>query len=402
MKIVFFAKETKNDLQNVYVRIADSKKFDLKIKTPIVVFSDCFKNGEIRIPKVASKSKIDDCIKAQQQLADLHTFLFRHLQNVDSLTTPEAKNLIKSFVLGHEIKANNEIIALYDKMVAERQITKSTFKKFKTLRFVFERYQNERNLILTTDNFTKKVVVDILEEVKNGERSNNTYCKYVQKMKTFCLWLQRKNILSCNLMDDFEMPAERYGTPYYLTQEEREQLANADLPKYIAIQRDIFIFQCLVGCRVSDLLQLTKNNINNGFLEYIADKTLKNPKLIKVPLNEKAIALIQKYDSKITNKLFPFISTQKYNDAIKQAAKIAGLNRIIQKYNSRTNTKEFAPLYEIISSHCARRTFIGILYKKTKDVNVIASMSGHVENSRAFSRYRAIDDDDKKELIDLL
>ena len=61
-----------------------------------------------------------------------------------------------------------------------------------------------------------------------------------------------------------------------------------------------------------------------------------------------------------------------------------------------------ALLCDITSSHIARRTFIGNLYKKVKDPNIIASMSGHIEGSKAFARYRQIDDDIKQSVIDLI
>lgn len=60
------------------------------------------------------------------------------------------------------------------------------------------------------------------------------------------------------------------------------------------------------------------------------------------------------------------------------------------------------PLYEVATTHTARKTFIGNLYKQVKDPNLIASMSGHSEGSRAFARYRKIDDEMKKELVNLL
>ena len=41
----------------------------------------------------------------------------------------------------------------------------------------------------------------------------------------------------------------------------------------------------------------------------------------------------------------------------------------------------------------ARRTFVGAAYKVVHDPNIIGKMSGHVEGSRAFNRYRNIDDD---------
>ena len=36
------------------------------------------------------------------------------------------------------------------------------------------------------------------------------------------------------------------------------------------------------------------------------------------------------------------------------------------------------------------------------DPNVIGSMTGHVEGSRAFARYRTIEEDLKKSLVDIL
>ena len=45
----------------------------------------------------------------------------------------------------------------------------------------------------------------------------------------------------------------------------------------------------------------------------------------------------------------------------------------------------------IARSHMARRTFIGNIYIKVKDPNLVASLTGHSEGSKAFSRYRDID-----------
>lgn len=60
------------------------------------------------------------------------------------------------------------------------------------------------------------------------------------------------------------------------------------------------------------------------------------------------------------------------------------------------------PLYEVATSHTARKTFVGNLYKQVPDPNLIASMSGHVEGSRAFNRYRTIDDEMKRKLVDMI
>ena len=50
----------------------------------------------------------------------------------------------------------------------------------------------------------------------------------------------------------------------------------------------------------------------------------------------------------------------------------------------------------------ACRTFIGNIYKLVQDPNLTSALTGHVEGSRAFSRYRAIDKDMKMDLVKIL
>ena len=73
-----------------------------------------------------------------------------------------------------------------------------------------------------------------------------------------------------------------------------------------------------------------------------------------------------------------------------------------QHINPTTREEEKRVLYEIASSHLARRTFVGNLYKQVKGPNLVGALSGPKEGSRAFARYRAIDDEMKKELVNLL
>ena len=67
-----------------------------------------------------------------------------------------------------------------------------------------------------------------------------------------------------------------------------------------------------------------------------------------------------------------------------------------------TRKEKKVPINTIATSHMARRTFIVDIYKKVKDLNLVASLTGHTEGSKAFSRYRDIDTEMKKELVGLL
>ena len=81
---------------------------------------------------------------------------------------------------------------------------------------------------------------------------------------------------------------------------------------------------------------------------------------------------------------------------------MAGITRKVEWRNPRTGVNELVPINKIASSHMARRTFIGNAYFKVQDPNLIGKMSGHVEGSTAFARYRKIEDETLKNVIDLI
>ena len=87
---------------------------------------------------------------------------------------------------------------------------------------------------------------------------------------------------------------------------------------------------------------------------------------------------------------------------INTVLKMAGIDRIVTILNPLTRKEKQHPIYEIASSHRVRRTFIGNLYKKVKDPNLVGALSGHKEGSRAFARYRDIDEGMKKDLVSQL
>lgn len=237
-------------------------------------------------------------------------------------------------------------------------------------------------------------------------RGDNTVCCIFKRLRAFFNWCNEQGLTDNRPFARYSgISSEKYGTPYYLTVEERDKIADFDLTglPVLEAQRDIFIFHCLIGCRVSDLLRLTPANIIAGAVEYIASKTkTERPEVIRVPLHPRAVVLIRKYEGNVDGRLFPFISAQRYNDAIKRIFTLCGISRPVTVLNPTTGQEEQRPLNEIASSHIARRTFVGNLYKKVKDPNLVGKLSGHKEGSRAFARYRDIDEDMKRDLINLL
>lgn len=247
------------------------------------------------------------------------------------------------------------------------------------------------------------IYIAIPESRTPQPRGQNTINDIFTKLRTFYIWSIEMGKTSNNPFKNFSIEECVYGTPYYISIEERNQLLSTNLSHrpQLAIQRDIFVFQCLVGCRVGDLYKMTRNNIINGAIEYIARKTKEGrPVTVRVPLNSIAQDILHRYPDGAT--LFPFISEQKYNVAIKEAFTIAGLTRSVTILNPTTGEPDIKPLNEIASSHLARRCFVGNLYRQVKDPNLVGALSGHKEGSRAFARYREIDENMKIDLVKLL
>lgn len=242
-----------------------------------------------------------------------------------------------------------------------------------------------------------------IEKRRAEKRSKNTINNILVRLKTFWIWCIKQGYTERNPFNRFKIEGAKYGTPYYLNKEERIKLENTPMEGTVAVQRDIFVFQCCIGCRVSDLYALTYDNIVDDVIIYTPQKTEKdNPRSASVPLVSTAKELIEKYYDPKRGTLFPFISQQKYNIYIKKAFKLAGLDRKVSVLNPQTRKNELRPLYEVATSHMARRAFVGIAYPHVKDPNIIAAMTGHVEGSKAFNRYREIDMKVKREVVGFL
>ena len=296
----------------------------------------------------------------------------------------------------------------------------------------FEEYlRNEKTLSEKYPKQFESILEDYPVEInvvhtftKLQDRGDNTIVKLKKKFKAFMQWLYETERTTNRPFDGIKIGVEKYGNPIYITKEERNILAEANIPvlyeqleeddkkacsklplSTLETQRDIFVFQCLVGCRVGDLMNLTPQNITSGILEYVPSKTSDEDAPVKprVPLNPCALELVEKYKGVDEHgRLFPFISSQKYNVAIKAIFLICGITRIVQVRNSTTGETEMKRICDVASSHMARRTFVGAAYKVVRDPNIIGKMSGHVEGSRAFNRYRHIGDDILKETISLI
>ena len=392
----------------ILLRFVAGRDFIFRLHSGIYIRPDRFKDGAVVIPRLAGPEQTE-LRQIRATLERLTAYLLDEFTAADRdrVTREWMQDAVARFHHPERTAGGASRIApLFRDFIEAKEVSPSRRSRYEVVLRSLDRFETEQGRKLTVDGLTVKGLDAFRRFLeKDGTRGRNVVIQYLDILRTFYRWLVLRGITNRNPFDSYQIGAAVYGTPYYLTIEERDRIARTNLRRHprLAVQRDIFVFQCLTGCRVGDLVRFRKTDVTDGFLSYIPRKTRDgHPVVVRVPLSEQAAAIVERYAGTRGPELLPFISPQKYNDAIKTICLAARIRRIVTVLDPLTRQELKRPVYEVASSHLARRTFVGNLYRQIKDPALIGSMTGHVEGSRAFARYRDIDDDIKTEIVKLL
>lgn len=169
----------------------------------------------------------------------------------------------------------------------------------------------------------------------------------------------------------------------YLTWDEILKLYRHDFSdnKRLERVRDLFVFGCCVGLRYSDFSRIKPENIiKDGPDYFIKVNTRKTGEMVIIPCNPIVLEIFNKYKSE-NNTLPRAVSSQKFNDYIKDCCELAKLNEV-----GRLTTKPELPLYKCVSSHTARRSMATNYYLEGFPVIDLTRITGH-KTETSFLRY---------------
>ncbi len=193
-----------------------------------------------------------------------------------------------------------------------------------------------------------------------------------KNLKQFCKWLNEQG--GVMVPEDWrQFPV--YSSPpqkFFLEISELEKFYNADLSKYPGREkaRDLFCFQARTGQRVSDLYRTENFMIFNNTIFMRAHK---NQGQIAVPMTKITREIWERYDGRL-----PVMAEQRYNRALKEALKQAGINRMVEKVTLKGKEKKYekVPLYEVITNHDAIKTFCTNAVEMGMTVHELAVITG--------------------------
>ena len=168
----------------------------------------------------------------------------------------------------------------------------------------------------------------------------------------------------------------------HLTEDELAQLYALKITNQkLEEVRDLFIFGSWVGLRFSDFSNIKPENIiqidGDYFIKMITQKT---KELVIIPCNPVVMEIFNKYADR-PNKLPKTLSSQKFNNYIKDVCKLAEFNE-----KGRVSTKPKDMLADLVSSHTARKFFATNYYLQGFPTIDLMKITGH-KTARSFLKY---------------
>lgn len=235
----------------------------------------------------------------------------------------------------------------------------------------------------------------------------NTIGKHIKNIKAAINLLPLEQRATCEFVEPKKCVklAEEVDN-IYLSESELEAIASIKIETpYLDRVRDQFLLLAWTGCRYSDLSKLNKENlVNKRGHEYFKIEQQKTGAKVTIPVFPTTRAILEKYNYNVPRTM----ANQKFNEFIKEVAKLAGLTDEVKitrtempavrgrgKREVKRVTNRFAK-WECVTAHTARRSFATNMYKREFPTLMIMAITGH-ETEKAFLSYIKVSADEHAE-----
>ena len=170
---------------------------------------------------------------------------------------------------------------------------------------------------------------------------------------------------------DFKARREDPDT-IYLTKEEVDRLWEYEPTFELERKaRDLFLLGVYSCARFSDYSRLSLDMIEDGVIRFHQVKTRG---AVLVPASPRLVAILER-----NGGVAPRLALQHLNEWIKRACKAVGIDGRVEvsSYDGKSRRTEIRHKYECVTSHCARRSGITLLYMTGIPLQQVMLISGH-------------------------
>lgn len=224
------------------------------------------------------------------------------------------------------------------------------------------------------NDFTENTMRAYMERLIEKGHHNTTILRSVQYLREFLSWAFEHGYYNQHAHVSFRPKLRGLNVKevVYLELEELNMLMNYPCGNQVEQEIvDVFVFCCFTGLRYSDVSQLRKEDIRGDKIHIVTKKTSDN---IIIELNKHSRNILNKY-----NGILPVHASQYCNVVLKKVAKECGINQQVRivYYIGNERHDDMVPKYDLITNHCARRTFVVNALRLGVPAEVIMKWTGH-------------------------
>mgnify|MGYP003671052007 FL=1 len=282
---------------------------------------------------------------------------------------------------------SENVVDLYSEFLKEKKqqgtVTARTLQKYNVVFLKYKTYCDKQSKSHKITELDDDFYVGFLAYLRHKDKLNdNTLARYLTFFKTFVIWCNRKGFDVNN--DYTNVSVKKYQSDdVALNSKEVEILENADLNGADEKARDLFLIGVYSGQRFSDYSVFERADIQGDFIIKRSEKT-ENHSII--PLHDKLKNLLDKYNWRL-----PKISSQKFNVRMQSVCKDLGFDNEIKKttYRGSQKTIELLPLWKMVASHTARRTYITLMAEKGMADHFIMAVTG-IKDVKTLIKYKKL------------
>jgi len=392
----------------VYLYVTKSRTEKIKLKTEIKVLPKLwdFNYGKVKDQAINSKSINALLNEYKGKIEKLYNEIVTEHTNIDFQDIAnELKTFNKTGTSSFYDEKNKTFFDAFDEFlkVKTQDYHPKTIQKFETLKnslksfdkyLTFEKinlrfYDKYKHCLQTKKASGRQKTRD--ENFQDG-LLNATVEKYISSLKTFMNWSMERNYHNNTefMKRSFEAKRTLKNKPkeeiVTLRINELKKLYSYDLSENKRLEqvRDVFCFACFTGQRWSDIERFNKKDIHGNWWSFNSYKTGDEINVPFMGYMAPAMDILKKYDFKL-----PIISSQKFNEYLKQVGEKAGLNRVVKvtRYIGNKEIVTERPLYKFMTSHMGRRTCVSLLLNvEGMPINQVMEITGH-KDFKTLSKY---------------
>ena len=344
--------------------------------------------------------------KEIQRYEDVANDVFSHFESKERLPSEqEFKDMFLIKTGKSDRKEVKDFFDIYDEFMLKtgsfNSWTETTRVKYTSLKSHLFNFDPKLSFNALTEDklieFVKYQQSPRAMELHTGRFSgmkNTTISKNIGFLKTFLRWAKKNKHYELNAHDGFspKLKGTDLKDVIHLTWKELIHLLDFKFDNQgLERAKDVFCFCCFTGLRYSDVAKLRKEDVKDNHIDVVTQKTTDS---LKIELNKYSRSILEKYKDIDGCFALPVISNAKMNKYLKEIGEIAEINepqRVVYFIGSERKEEVFSK-YELLTTHCGRRTFIVNSLYLGIPAEVIMKWTGH-KDYKAMKPYVKIVDE---------